>query len=684
MAAACLEARLRAPAATTLAAGAQPAAAYQTPVKPAPRLPDDEARAELLRALDLLDSPPEEVFDRITRLVATVLDVPVALLSLIDRDRQFFKSAHGLPLRETPRGISFCGHALAQQAPLIVPDATLDERFAGNPLVCAAPHVRFYAGVPVYSANGVPLGTVCAIDTRPRELSPEHLRALQDLAAVAQREIIHRESMRLSREVSEHSAEAVRASELRLAATFEQAAVGMAVFSPRGRWLCVNRRLCDLLRYSEAQLLALKLEELVHQDDRAATRLQAVELLHGRGAWCSRELRLLRSDGQPIWVNVTASMVAAMPGQPPNVLTVIEDIQDRKHMERALAALTEDLERRVAERTNELQGANLLLSEALVREQASQRDARSRELELRAVLENAHDAYIAIDQDGTIFDWNRQAELTFGWSREEAVGLKIDETIIPPAFREAHRKGMAHFLATGEGPALNRRLELSATRRDGALLPVELRITVLPSLSGRQMFCAFLHDISERQALQQRLARQSLEDDLTGLANRRALYDQLAAAMARCRRSGKALGVLFLDLDGFKAVNDRLGHQAGDALLRQLARRLRTVVRETDTVGRLGGDEFVVMLEALHEPAADCKRVADKLIEAVGEPFELGEGRIGQVATSIGASLYRPHDATTAEALLMQADAAMYEAKRQGKGRLHLIESSPSCGQPAR
>lgn len=653
-------------------------------MKPAPALPDDEARAELLCALDLLDSPPEEVFDRITRLVGCLLDVPVALLSLIDRQRQFFKSTYGLGVRETPREVSFCGHALAQRAPLVVPDALQDPRFADNPLVHSPPHIRFYAGVPVYSANGVPLGTVCAIDTRPRQMQPQQLRALQDLAAIAQREIIHRESMRMSREISEHSAEAVRTSELRLAATFEQAAVGMAVFSPLGRWLRVNQRLCDLLRYSETQLLAMKLERLVHEDDWQATRLQAIELLHGRGAWCSRELRLLRSDDQPIWVNVTASLVAAVAGEPPNVLTVVEDIQDRKHMERALAALTEDLERRVAERTNELQTANLRLSEALVREQASQRDARSRELELRAVLENAHDAYIAIDQDGILFDWNRQAELTFGWSREEAVGMKLDETIIPPAFREVHRKGLEHFLATGEGPVLNRRLELSASRRDGSLLPVELRITVLPSLSGRQMFCAFLHDISEREALQQRLARQSLEDELTGLANRRALYDQLAAAMARSRRSGKPVGVLFLDLDGFKAVNDRLGHQVGDELLRQLALRLRACVRETDTVARLGGDEFIVLLESLHDPAADCTRVANKLIESVATPFDLSEGRVARVGTSIGAAIYRQHDATTAETLLMQADAAMYEAKRQGKGRLQLIDSGPACGQPSR
>lgn len=653
-------------------------------MKPAPRLPDDEARAELLRALDLLDSPPEEVFDRLTRLVAALLGVPMALLSLIDRDRQFFKSAHGIPARETPREISFCGHALTQSEPLVVPDTAQDPRFADNPLVCGMPYIRFYAGVPLYSAGGVALGTICAIDTRPRELQPADLRALQDVAAIAQREIVHRESMRLSRSISEHSAQAVRTSELRLSATFEQAAVGMAVFSPRGRWLRVNQRLCDLLRYSEGQLTALDVARLVHDDDLPHTRLQAIELLHGRGAWCSRELRLLRSDGQPIWVNVTASLVAQAPGQPPNVLTVIEDIQDRKHMERALAALTEDLERRVSDRTAELQTANLRLSEALVREQASQRDARSRELELRAVLENAHDAYIAIDQDGTIFDWNRQAELTFGWSREEAVGLKLGETIIPPPFREAHHKGMAHFLATGEGPALNRRLELSALRRDGSILPVELRITVLPSLSGRQMFCAFLHDISERHALQQRLVRQSLEDELTGLANRRALYDHLAAAMARCRRSSKAMGVLFLDLDGFKAINDSMGHQIGDDLLRQLARRLRDAVRETDTVARLGGDEFVVVLEALHDPSADCARVAGKLIASVSEPFDLGGGRRARVGTSIGAVVYRQHDATTAEALLLQADAAMYEAKRQGKGRVHLVDNGPACGMPGR
>ena len=651
-------------------------------MKPAPSLPDDPARAELLRALELLDSPPEEVFDRITRLAAAVLGMPIALLSLVDLDRQFFKSEQGLGVRETPREVSFCAHALEQRAPLVVPDTLRDRRFADNPLVVGAPHIRFYAGVPVYSAHGIALGTICVIDHQPHELEPAKLRALQDLAAIAQRELVHRESVRLSQAIHQHSEDAVRASELRLSATFEQAAVGMALFAPGGQWLRINRRLADLLRYSDAQLRAMRVSDLVHADDRAATRRAAVDLLHGRGAWCALEMRLLRSDGQPIWVNVTASLVASAAGQPSNVLTVVEDIQERKHMERALAALNDDLERRVAERTAELRRSNERLSEAILREQAAQREVRSRELELRAVLENAHDAYIAVDDNGVIVEWNRQAELTFGWARDEALGRFLVDTIIPPERRVAHTEDLARYRETGASEMINRRLELPAVHRDGRTVPVELRLTALPSLSGRRMLCAFVHDISERLALQQRLAQQSLEDELTGLPNRRALYDGLAAAIARCQRSGQAMAVLFMDLDGFKAVNDRAGHAAGDDLLRQLALRLKESLRQTDTVARLGGDEFVILLEQLQSPAQDCRQVAEKLIARVEQPFEL-HGLQARVSTSIGAVICQPGAPLDADTLLVRADAAMYEAKRNGKARMHLVMGDVSDARPS-
>jgi len=158
-------------------------------------LPADEAkRLQLLRSLDLLDTAREEVFDRVTRVVAELLQVPIALVSLVDEHRQWFKSRVGLDVCETARDVSFCAHALHSGRLLLVEDTQHDARFAGNPLVTGAPHIRFYAGVPLRSSDGLVLGTLCAIDTKPRTLSASLQAALCDLAATVEREIVQREA----------------------------------------------------------------------------------------------------------------------------------------------------------------------------------------------------------------------------------------------------------------------------------------------------------------------------------------------------------------------------------------------------------------------------------------------------------------------------------------------------------
>lgn len=150
---------------------------------------DDEERIEALRSLDILDTPAEERFDRLTRLARRLFDVPIALVSLIDHDRQWFKSAAGLEVRETDRDLAFCAHAIADDEIFIVSDARRDARFADNPLVAGPPHIGFYAGCPITDMGDHKMGTFCIIDRRPRELSDDDIAALKDLAAIAEREL---------------------------------------------------------------------------------------------------------------------------------------------------------------------------------------------------------------------------------------------------------------------------------------------------------------------------------------------------------------------------------------------------------------------------------------------------------------------------------------------------------------
>lgn len=155
-----------------------------------PDIPEnEEARLKTLRSLNILDTLPEERFDRLTRMAKRLFGVPIALVSLVDKDRQWFKSAEGLDASETPRDISFCGHAILGSEVFIIPDASKDERFADNPLVLDKPDIRFYAGCPLKAEDGSKLGTLCVIDQEPRNISEDDREILQDLASMVEREI---------------------------------------------------------------------------------------------------------------------------------------------------------------------------------------------------------------------------------------------------------------------------------------------------------------------------------------------------------------------------------------------------------------------------------------------------------------------------------------------------------------
>ena len=641
------------------------------------------ARAALLASLDLLDSPAEEVFDRITRLLARVLDVPIALVSLLDVDRQWFKSRVGLDVSETPLAVSFCAHAAEADAPLVVHNALEDARFARNPLVLGAPNIRFYAGVPIHSSDGVPLGTLCAIGRRPRTLQPDELQVLHDLGQIVERELAYRETSRTARQAIHHSDELVRESQFRMKVTFEQAAVGIALVEPDGHWQRVNRRLCDIVGYTEPELMRLTFQDITHPSD-LQTDLHLVQrLLDSEIPHYALEKRYIRKDGQTVWVNLTVALIRKPNGEPNYFIAIIEDIQGRKDTEEALAALRQQLEQRVHERTLELQQAHDRLAVALQQGQLAARSLAAREAELVAIIRNAPDAYISMDESGRITEWNRQAEEMLGWERAEALGQPLDRLIIPEALREAHHHGMKRYLATGVGKVLNQRVELAALRRDGTEVPVEVRITALPSDNG-QLFCAFLTDITERKRLQAFLLAQALRDPLTGLPNRRALNDRLPEAIARAKRSGQAVAVLFMDLDGFKAINDRLGHQRGDTLLQQFAERVSTCIRRSDTLARLAGDEFVVLLEGMADPDNDPLSVARKILDKASQPFDLDEDVQGHIGASIGIAVYRRGDPEDADLLLQAADERMYRAKAEGKGQAWMVASGllPATGEP--
>jgi diguanylate cyclase (GGDEF)-like protein/PAS domain S-box-containing protein len=615
---------------------------------PAPSNPPDELeRLQLLKALDLLDTEAEEVFDRVTRLVSRLLKVPIALFSLVDENRQWFKSRVGLDARETPREHAFCAHAILQDQPLVVTDATSDARFADNPLVTGAPNIRFYAGVPIRSSGGLAIGTLCAIGDEARVLTADELCIMIDLADVVQKEVQSRERLAVAGRQVLRSEAVLSASEARFRSVFDLASIGIALVSPTGGWLSVNAELSRMLGYAPEELQRLTFQQLTYPPDLDLDLHLLQQLRSGELGEYQLEKRYIRKDGATVWANLDVSAKYNADGAIEYFVSVIKDVSAQKEAESALSALHADLEARVAARTREL---------------------HERELELRSVIENANDAYIGLDQRGVVTVWNRAAEQTFGYSAFEAIGEPLDDLIIPHAMIDAHRNGMLRYVTTGVSTVLGKRLELPAVRKDGSSLIVEVRMSAL-ELHGQKMFSAFLHDISERKETEARREYESRHDMLTSLLNRRALLETLPIAQSRAARTGKSMALLFIDLDGFKAVNDDLGHDAGDIVLRAVAQRLQDVVRKTDSVFRLAGDEFTVLLEAMTDTFGDARQVANKIIAEVGRPVPVGDD-FAEVGASIGVAVFTPAGSASAEDLIKEADRQMYAAKRAGKGQV--------------
>ena len=286
------------------------------------------------------------------------------------------------------------------------------------------------------------------------------------------------------------------------------------------------------------------------------------------------------------------------------------------------------------------------------------------EEQFRSVSETVQDAIVMIDLDGRIVYWNRAAEGIFGYTAAEAQGRLLHEWLSPPRFRAQAARGFASFVTSGEGSILGRVVEMAATRKDGVEIAIEISVNPM-TVGGDRFAVGSARDITERKRAAALIERMARTDALTGLPNRRLFIDSLDQAIARAHRSGQGFGVLYLDLDHFKDVNDTLGHPAGDRLLQAVAERLRANVREVDTVARFGGDEFAVIGIDVREPG-DAAILADKIVRALSVPFVI-DGKTVRTGASIGIAVYGP-GSDAAEALLAHADVALYRAKRDGRG----------------
>jgi len=295
---------------------------------------------------------------------------------------------------------------------------------------------------------------------------------------------------------------------------------------------------------------------------------------------------------------------------------------------------------------------------------------------LQAIIHNVLDGIVTVDASGVIQGFNPAAETLFQIPASHAIGeFFIERMLASKGCEDATR--LKNCLA-GESGVMKNTLELIGLRSGGGEFPLEVSVSGM-TIGGSQFFTLIARDITERKKAEARLAYLAHHDFLTGLPNRALFLDRVNCALALSRRSHYVLAILFIDLDGFKSVNDTLGHEAGDVLLQETARRLGMVVRNSDTVARLGGDEFTVLLNNVgdeHQAAS----VAEKILHALAEPIGLPGGETARVGGSIGISMYECDD-ESAESLLKRADSAMYRAKEAGKNTWRLFQPvfMPSC-----
>lgn len=426
----------------------------------------------------------------------------------------------------------------------------------------------------------------------------------------------------LSNEIRNHlrqqDQEALREKTEELDNYFNSALDLFCIANTDGYFLKLNPAWSDALGYALADLQGKRFLDFVHPDDMAAT-LAVLEQLTAQQMVMSFINRYRHKNGSWRWIEWHAQPRGAI------VFAAARDITDKKYADDALRLAA-------------------------------------------SVFANSQEGIVITDADNHIIEVNNAFCRICGYEREEVIGLN-------PAILRSGRQDAAFYADMWQAiqEKGSWRGEIWNRRKSGEVYAEMLSIDAVRDQSGQiQHYVGAFSDISLIKEHQAELERIAHYDTLTGLPNRRLLADRLGQELARSRRTGRILGICFLDLDGFKPVNDHFGHEAGDNLLIEIAHRLQKISRAGDTVARIGGDEFVILFCDLVQEQ-ECFLALERLLATVATPFAIGDQQMS-VSASVGVTLF-PHDDADDDTLLRHADQAMYQAKEAGKGRFHLFDA---------
>ncbi len=384
-----------------------------------------------------------------------------------------------------------------------------------------------------------------------------------------------------------------------------------------GRWLRVTPRLAAWLGYSEAELQRLRVQDVTHPDDLERTEDAFQRLWSRKTRSVEYEKRYLTKSGDAVWASVNISVITDAEGKPLHCLAYIRDITEQKHAEEEL---------RLAAR----------------------------------VFESSAEAIMILDSEKRIVNINGAFSEITGYRRDEAIAHS-------PRLLDSgrHSEEFFHHMWERVGHHGQWQGELWGRRRNGQVFPALLNMGSVLDDEGRVInYVGIFRDITEIKQSQDQLERLANYDSLTRLPNRNLFYDRLKHGVDRARRAKKRVAILFVDLDNFKVINDTLGHDAGDELLKKVADRLEHSIRTEDTVARMGGDEFIILLEEAEDIAAVAE-TARRINNSLFIPMRI-HGETVDITGSIGISVY-PDDGEDIAVLLKNADTAMYVAKAEGR-----------------
>jgi len=441
----------------------------------------------------------------------------------------------------------------------------------------------------------------------------------------------------------------LRESEQRYRATFEQAAVGILHVALDGRILRSNPRFAQISGYSVAELTTMSFRHITPPEYLEESNRIHNHLFSGAPGIPRWEKPYIRKDGSLTWVRLTGSIQRDTEGLPLHAIILVEDINAQKEAEKNLAD--------------------------------AQQALRASEQRYRTVFQTTIDSVsISHLSDGRFIDVNKQFLEVIGYSREEIIGHSSLELGIWNDPRD--RENLVEILRQNR---ISRDYETRFKRKNGEVFWVQCSTTVI-EIEGVPCMLGVMRDITGAKSAADTIHDLAFYDPLTHLPNRRLLLDRLQQNIAAGIRNPRKNALLLVDLDDFKTLNDTMGHEAGDSLLQEVARRLVDCVREVDTVARFGGDEFVVMLEdlsqATEEAAAQAKQIAEKIFAAVARPYLL-DNRECHSPCSIGITVFGTHLDTSSE-ILQQAELAMYQAKAAGRNAIHFFAPALQAAVNAR